>query len=139
MTLWVFQFVFDVVVVGFMVGWLLSRKEARRRSGRTIPAAAPILAAPAPLTSSENAEKNVPAPRMLETPLGSPVSTLSERQAPEIRAPITSSGQTASPFDAYDKADYLLSKGLSLREVARQTGLSLAELQLIGKMSQKNQ
>jgi hypothetical protein len=69
----------------------------------------------------------------LNTPLGSPTSTLSERVAPEHRA-----GGSA-PIDAYDKADFLISRGVNLREVARQTGLSLAELQLIGKMSQKSQ
>ena len=69
----------------------------------------------------------------LNTPLGSPTSTLSERVAPEHRA----SG--SAPIDAYDKADFLISRGVNLREVARQTGLSLAELQLIGKMSQKSQ
>ncbi len=71
----------------------------------------------------------------LETPLRSPISTLKERHggSSSVVAP------SSSAVDAYDRADRLLGQGVPLREVARQTGLSLAELQLIGKMSQKSQ
>jgi hypothetical protein len=41
--------------------------------------------------------------------------------------------------DAYDRADVLLARGVDLKEVARQTGLSLAELQLMGKVSARVQ
>lgn len=151
MALWVFQICFDLVMVGWLVAWLMSRKESRRQTSRlSLTAGASLRESSVdPQTKKTTVSTtldNAPAvivqnekhlPQLIETPLGSTVSTVSERKSPERTA--SASPAATSPYDAYEKADYLLTRGLSLREVARQTGLSLAELQLIGKMSQKNQ
>jgi hypothetical protein len=42
-------------------------------------------------------------------------------------------------IDAYERAEQLLARGLDPKEVSRQTGLSHAELQLIGKVSSRTQ
>lgn len=125
MALWVFQMVFNCVMAGFAVAWVLSRRR-ERRAERSRPVTAAL---PAPLPAAGASVSPVP----LETPLGSPVSTLSEKRVPELR------GSQATSLDAYEKADFLLSKGMSMREVSRQTGLSLGELQLIGKLAHKSQ
>ncbi len=109
--------VFNLIIAALAVGWLIERRRARMRR-------------PEPLLMTVD----TPAPSV-DTPLRSPISTLKER--PEHTA--TSSSPTSTAVEAYDKADRLLGQGIPLREVARQTGLSLAELQLIGKMSQKSQ
>ena len=146
MALWVFQLIFDLVMAGVAVNYLLSRRRSRsvRETVRTQPV--PVGATTVDLLLTNDHRTSVPATTTgtavattsaapaLNTPLGSPLSTLTEKSSPELRP-----GTQASPLDAYEKADILLSRGVDQREVARQTGLSLAELQLIGKMAQKNQ
>lgn len=127
MALWIFQMVFNLIMAALAVGWLIERRRARMRRPRP----APVVMTALPSATSM---VDTPAPAV-ETPLRSPISTLKER--PE--STLNPSNATNSAVEAYDKADRLLGQGIPLREVARQTGLSLAELQLIGKMSQKSQ
>lgn len=128
MALWIFQMVFNLIMAALAVGWLVERRRNRMR--RPQPAPAVVMTA----LPSVAAIVDTPAP-LVDTPLRSPISTLKERSE---NTP-TPSHMTNSAVEAYDKADRLLGQGIPLREVARQTGLSLAELQLIGKMSQKSQ
>lgn len=127
MALWIFQMVFNLIIAALAVGWLLERRRSRMR--RPQPTTVVMTALP-----SAAAVVDTPV-AVVDTPLRSPVSTLKER--PENTS--NPSNATNSAVEAYDKADRLLGQGIPLREVARQTGLSLAELQLIGKMSQKSQ
>lgn len=157
MVLWVFQMVFNVVVGAIAFLWLRSmRQTAQRnlhprrpeietpvavRNSEPIPATAALVpsAGLAPALSPTSTLSAAPAPggatAIVETPLGSPVSTLSERTSPELKS--GSAGQRS--LDAYDKAQELLARGIPMREVARLTGLSLGELQLIGKVLSRNQ
>lgn len=81
-----------------------------------------------PREPSVIAEPALPSLPILATPASH--STLSEKKVTENHAP---------GMDAYEKADVLFARGLSMTEVVRQTGLSLSELQLLRKMAQRNQ
>jgi len=61
-----------------------------------------------------------------------------EENAPRLieKAPPADRGRIN--YEAYDVAQKLMARGLDVREVSRRTGLSVAELHLIGKVSHKN-
>jgi hypothetical protein len=121
--LWAFQIALDVLVVGILVKYFLVR--GRRRS---------ILQLERILDLSQT---------RLNTPLGSPLSTLSEKK--NIRAgeeiPRSTEAKLSEDSALFSSpaglrvrdAKRLLNQGFTLSEVSQKTGLSHAELSLLEK------
>jgi hypothetical protein len=126
MILWVLQMLLNLVLSYFAFLWLVSKKriawlEAQleilnqtvihlnSQKNGTIP------------KDSEPSEVAVDRGQLIEKFLQSSDPRKSFRPSPE----------------AYDRADQLLSRGTDLKEVAKQTGLSVAELQLMGKVASR--
>lgn len=142
MTFWFLQILFNIAAAAWIVITLLSRKrvhllenELNRFSERILElerrGSLPLLTQDReafPREPSVIAEPALPSLPILATPASH--STLSEKKVTENHAP---------GMDAYEKADVLFARGLSMTEVVRQTGLSLSELQLLRKMAQRNQ
>jgi hypothetical protein len=137
MAIWVFQVLFDIAVLALAVSWLLNKRLARierdrvRVESHTEPR--PALMAPAPAVSIP-VEPTLGAQVTSSPPTGA--SNLSERTANAAKAAFS---KEKPGFEAYEAAEQLIARGIDPREVARRTGLSLSELQLLGKISQRNQ
>ena len=121
MAFWILQILFDVLVGVVFFSWLLSRRRVAALETKLADFEARLLSL-VPTAS-------VPIAPKIETALGSAVSTLTEKSLMEV--------PRKASFDAYDKAEVLLNRGFDVREVAHQTGLSVSELRLIGKMNQR--
>ena len=124
MTMWIFQILVDCVLVSGIVmalSWRrrivdLEREVTRLRAGAAtaVPAKSPVA------TSTAH--------------VGSNLSERLQGQGPSL-------GATRRKVDpeAFEKADQLISQGIHLGEVAKRTGLSLAELHLLGKVTHRSQ
>jgi len=134
MAIWVFQILFDIALVALAVSWLLNRRLGRTDRARV--SEEKIEALSAEPVASIPVEPTV-GPALGAEALAKTSSTLSERTVNAAR--VAFSKVEKPSFDAYETADQLIAKGVDLREVARRTGLSLSELQLLGKISQRNQ
>lgn len=75
--------------------------------------------------------KALEGPKLLPATTSISGSSLNEKEMPEPAL--------TSHLDRYERAQNLFAQGLELREIAKQTGLSISEIQLLGKMAQKNQ
>ncbi len=76
---------------------------------------------------------NLSSGPVLNTPLGTPTSTLTEKS---VSSQTTSSSFFGkAPSEAYRQALEYLDQGLKATEVARRTGLSGSEIQLLSKLS----
>ena len=116
MGLWVFQILFNFVLVAAAVGALIERRRLKNWERR--------------LSALERGLNTSTEPRL--APANTPVPMISLNERPEK----TSSER--SGLEAFERANVLLQKGVDMREISRTTGLSLAELQLLGKVSQRN-
>ena len=123
MAFWIFQILIDVGTAALALLWIDSRRRIDFLEYEITELKK--LNHMGPAMSEDFAQE----PR-IETSLGASISTLSEKSWNESEKP---------SFDAYEKAAWLLSKDTNLKEVAKQTGLSLSELHLLGKMAQRNQ
>ncbi len=77
-------------------------------------------------------EPSVNEVKLLPEPAEIISSSLAEKEMP------SPSGIPSLQLDRYEMAQSLFSKGVDLREISKQTGLSISEIQLLGKMVQKN-
>jgi hypothetical protein len=158
MALWIFQALVNILLFGAALMWLLSRKRARfleaqcervereveslklalRRDGLALASAAEVSKNPAgaKLAPHLPSPTSFVASHSLSPRVQGGQGSLVEKRVDQPTRKTLSKAETA---DAYDKASLLLSRGMALREIARVTGLSMAELQLMGKVSQRNQ
>jgi|GEM_PF-1378038 len=116
MVLWGFQVLLNVIFVAVAWTALLYRRRVRTLERRLAILEARSLAAdPVP-----NAKMAVPMS-----------TNLTEREA-------KADTRSRDSMEAYEKAAQLLARGSDPFEVSRKTGLSLSEVQLMGKVSQRN-
>ncbi len=93
------------------------------------------------VNSSVNSTANFSVPNessgslSINTPLGSSISTLSERKASEMRVDEVTHSIALSQSSKYAFARRLLMEGQPVHVVAQKSGLSEAELSLLGKIS----
>lgn len=135
-TLWVIQALLNLALGFFAFQWLVARKRMnwmeaeiemlhQKQSSQSVA----VLEAPKPEptkdlvaeTKNQNASQN-----------HTPHSNLVERRVSQEPRKVVRPGA-----EAYERADSLLARGTPLPEVARQTGLSIAELQLLGKVTHR--
>jgi hypothetical protein len=116
----------DLLLVGVGLLCLLYRRRIRDLEARV------------ELCSSQIRDLQAQSATTLPVPVATeaPAGTLMERKDMPERQDRRSERPS---IDAYERAEQLLAKGLDTKEVSRQTGLSLAELQLIGKVSSRTQ
>jgi|GEM_PF-2543463 len=135
--LWILQLLIDVLLVGLGVSYVVQKRRLLRleadlhrslmdlKESRSASLGAGVTAQSAPL---------------LNTPLGSATSTLSERvntQQQDRNAGIHSSSSTSLSVTArYTLAQKLITDGVGLSEVARKSGISETELSLLRKFTQ---
>ena len=125
--MWIFQILVDCVLVSGVVmalSWRrriadLERELIRLRAAGSVPALSKPIAN-ANLSASNSSTHS---------------SSLSER----VQGPSVAGSRRKVDPEAFEKADQLISQGIHLGEVAKRTGLSLAELQLLGKVTQRSQ
>jgi hypothetical protein len=124
--IWIFQIALDIAVVVILVRYFVFRKYSF-------------------LGMRDLLKKEVSARDRINTPLGSPLSTLSEKRnasSSENKSHSRASTEldtTSALFGGstnlkVNDAKRLLNQGLSAHEVARKTGLSQAEVTLLEKM-----
>ncbi len=139
--IWAFQILLDVCLVALAVAYILQgrrllalEKDLRRTLQK--------------LATRENNDTSVIRESAKEviavasseieainTPLGETTSTLSERKASDMRAEEVNHSIALSQSSKYALARKLLAEGLPLNSVAQKSGLSEAELALLGKIS----
>jgi hypothetical protein len=124
--LWVFQILLNVAFVFIAWNGLLYRRRIQRLEARlAILEGGKIqnsIAQPAMGASRE--------PVIERKPIAT--TSLTEREAkPEAK-------RSRESMEAYEQASQLLARGVDPREIARKTGLSLSEVQLMGKVSQRS-
>lgn len=114
MGLWIFQIGFDFLMLAIVFAWVAQRRKIKELEFQI-------------QNTAPKEDKQI----MFNTPLGATTSTLSETSTKE-------SVNSIAGYESYEKAEEMLAKGMKIQEVALKTGLSLSELQLIGKVSQRN-
>ncbi|MEO5667274.1 MAG: hypothetical protein ABIR96_04370 [Bdellovibrionota bacterium] len=122
MIFWVLQGLMDIVVVSLAVSYLIQRRRLLELETELQAALERI---------EDTGSFAIPQKKIINTPLGSALSTLSERRA----APADSDNSTLSHAGRYALAQKLITEGHPLGEVAKRTGISQTELALLRKLS----
>jgi hypothetical protein len=123
---WVLQCLLNIVLVGIAVSYVIQRR-------RLILLENQLRFALERLQYSAREDEITAATEAINTPLGSAMSTLSERKAssfgsdPDVTS-LSSAGR-------YSLAQKLLGEGRSLAEVGKRTGISETELALLKKFA----
>lgn len=150
--IWIFQVLLDVFFVALAIAFILQgRKLLRlevdlRKALQTLkdnsqqqnilrPEVAHSNANHGADLNLETLPKQEKKPEKVNTPLGSPLSTLSERNVEDMKDMEANKSVALSTSSRYALARKLLSDGLSVHAVAQRSGLSEAELALLGKLS----
>lgn len=136
MVLWLLQLAVDFLFFFMALNWLKTYRQLSRLE-RTVERhqkvlGEQILQACTPESSGAQAPQ---AKRQALLPYEKAGSVLSEKT---VGQPRQERSARLPSLDAYDRADQLLSQGLEIAEVALRTGISVSELQLLGKIAQKN-
>ncbi len=119
---WVLQGLIDISLVALAVSYIIQRRRLLELEGQLMIA----------LTRLDlGASRAVPLETNINTPLGSALSTLSERKA----APTDSDTTSLSTTGRYALAQKLLQEGHSLSDVSKRTSISETELALLRKLS----
>jgi hypothetical protein len=121
---WVLQGLIDISLIALAVSYIIQRRRLLELEGQLQRALSRLEAGVPGATSLE---------RNINTPLGSALSTLSERKA----APTDSDTTSLSTSGRYALAQRLLVEGHSLGDVAKRTSISETELALLRKLSPK--
>lgn len=121
---WVLQGLIDISLVALAVSYIIQRRRFLELEGQLERALSRL-----DLTPSRSA----PFETKINTPLGSALSTLSERKA----APTDGDTTSLSTTGRYALAQKLLGEGHSLSDVAKRTNISETELALLRKLSPK--
>jgi hypothetical protein len=135
MVLWILQMLLNIVLGYFAFMWLISKKRIF-----WLEAQVEMLAQSLDQLSKKQSSASTPAAAE------NPIQTQNQKSTSQDRGQLIEKFMQNDPrknlrpnADAYDRADQLLSRGVDLKEVAKQTGLSMAELQLMGKVSARVQ
>lgn len=123
MMLWIVQLLIDVVIVGLAVSWVLQRRRLLALEGELEGALRALREGPGHVAET---------PR-IETPLGAPTSTLTEKSIGAQTAAAVLFGK--APSEAYRQALDLLEQSAPTAEIVRRTGLSASEIQLLSKFN----
>lgn len=127
---WILQSLINIVLVSLAVSYVMQKRRLLRLEGDLHRALLDLGHSKATAHGIE--ENNI----SLNTPLGSPTSTLSERKNSHDTSFENSSMTTSlSTSSRHALAQKLFREGLSLREVARKSGMSETELSLLKKCS----
>lgn len=120
MALWVFQILLNVIFVAMAWAALVERRRTRALERRLVALEARLIG------------DSLPSGPTIQAPIAG--SNLSERtnNRPE------QSGRSRESLEAYEKAGQMIARGMDPFDVSRKTGLSLAEVQLMGKVSQRS-
>jgi hypothetical protein len=119
---WVLQGLIDISLVALAVSYIIQRRRLLELEGRLTSALSRL---------DLGASGAVPVETNINTPLGSALSTLSERKA----APTDSDTTSLSTTGRYALAQKLLQEGHSLGDVSKRTSISETELALLRKLS----
>lgn len=169
MTIWVFQILLDLVLAIVAVQAILGRKKIRELERRLDSRSPSPSAHPGAVTSHAPATRSEPSVSVAALALSpdapwihaSPPtegSALVRAAASNLKNLSTQGAQSnlyerqvtktlvnpkrpeaRGSVESYDRAAQLLARGVDTREISRLTGLSLAELQLMGKVSSRTQ
>lgn len=127
MLFWILQGLMDLVLVGLAMSYVIQRRRLLRLEEQLQYALTRLEAGGAGLNTS------IPTADSINTPLGSALSTLSERRA----SPGGGDSLTGLPAAGrYALAQKLLSEGGTLAEVSKRSNISETELVLLRKFSQ---
>jgi hypothetical protein len=138
MAMWTFQILLDLLLGTSLVYLLLERRRARLVSEHQ----KSVKGGTSPLLSA--------SPGSHYSALNEPQVSLASSLAPEVPSQVATGStltekkmestiRNSSSFESYDRAEECLRKGMPIREISRLTGLSLSEIQLLGKVSNRPQ
>ncbi len=122
MVLWVVQMLLNALLVGVATAWIIQRRR--------------LLVLESVLRDALDelrAGGSISAGPSINTPLGVPTSTLTEKSVSSQTTSASFFGK--APSEAYRQALEYLDQGMKATEVARRTGLSGSEIQLLSKLS----
>lgn len=126
MTLWLIQMVLNALLVGLAIAWVLQRRRLLKLEDELQRVLEELRM---------GVDRFVPS-SAIETPLGAPTSTLSEKSLDAGQAVGLTSFFGRAPSESYRQALEFLERGMRASEVARRTGLSGSEIQLLSKLHQ---
>lgn len=141
MSIWIFQAAFNVLMLVVAILWLVSRKrvEFLEEALRRLATKQSRLERGLEKDSPESLiAKNTDKPKSNEPKVDLRIGNLIEKKADQQISGSGTSAARLSP-DAYERAATLLTQGMPPQKIARITGLSLSEIQLMNKMSTRNQ
>jgi len=125
MVIWTLQIVFDLMVFALVVYFLAQRRKFLELQSQMARMEFEMKRGLAPTPSVLTSAPAQPSALL-------PSTSLNEKKPVEEAKP-------KDVFEAYETAEGLIAKGIDIKEIAKKTGLSLSELQLMGKFTQRNQ
>ena len=163
MMFWTLQVILDLLLAGIGVAWILSRKRVEMIEAELALMRSRTLHPSQNVVPNKSHEGGVePAVTLLgstslgvhpalENSNGNRISSSAATMARGADSNKTSlverkwmknekfKRDEKAEIEAYDRADQMMARGMDLKEISRQTGLSLAELQLMGKVGNRIQ